>query len=214
MPCWKSRTLKHVAIPMALAIVLSTGIGITQTAAQATPPADTPLDVPAPDECQIEPWQGPLFPESSGRIPPATPAPLQTAPAPPFTPPEGEPADAETIAAVSATAREAIACRNANDLPRAYALFTQEMVTALFGGPATIDPEIMAALVEEQRPVPRRQRLAITDVTEVTLLPDGRVGAIIATSAPRREFRDYLIFEQDPATGQWLIDEARVMGNG
>nr|MBA3451098.1 hypothetical protein [Chloroflexia bacterium] len=179
----------------------------TDVNAQATP-APSARDVPAPEECQIAPRPFPLFPAGVGQRAAATPAPVATPPAPPFTPPAGDPADTETVAAVTATVREALACRNAGEPLRAYSLFTQDMIVALYGGPATIDPELRRAVVEGPTPIPRARRLAIVAIDDVVILPDGRTGAVVATETARRTFRDYLIFEQDPASGRWLIDES------
>lgn len=174
----------------------------------AQTPTPTELDVPAPEECMVEPRALPLFPEGVGQLASATPAPLAPEAEPPFTIPQGEPADVETTTGVSATVREAIACRNANDFRRAYALFTQDMIVSLFGGPATVDPEIQAAIDEEAAPLARRQQLALLTLTDMVLLPDGRVGAVVETANARRAYQDYLIFEHDPASGRWLIDES------
>jgi len=178
--------------------------------AQGTPTA-TVLDVPAPEECQVAPRPFPLFPVGIGQRAAATPAPIVTAPEEPFAPPAGEAADAETVAAVTATVREAVACRNAGDYPRAWALLTQDMIVALFGGPATVDPEVRTAVVEGPRPVPRARRLAVVSVSDVIKLPDGRVGAVVDTRNARRAFRDYIVFELDLTTGRWLIDATEAL---
>jgi len=179
----------------------------TDAHAQATPMAAA-RDVPAPEECQVAPREFPLFPAGIGQRAAATPAPLATPPAPPFTLPVGDAADTETIAAVTATVRESLACRNAGELLRAYTLFTQDMIVALYGGPATIDPELRRVMTEGARPVPRARRLAIVAIAGVVTLPDGRVGAVVVTETGSRVFRDYLVFENDPAGGRWLIDES------
>lgn len=180
---------------------------VSATLTQATPTAAAG-DVPAPEECRGEPRSFPLFPAGVGQRAAATPAPIVTAPETAFSPPAGNPADAETVAAVTATVREAIACRNAGDLLRASAQFTEKMLVSLYGGPATIDPEFRASVVAGPRAVPPTRRLAIVSISDVTLLPDGRVGALVETRTERRDFRDYLFFAQDPATDRWLIDES------
>ncbi len=175
--------------------------------AQATPTASA-RDVPAPEECQAAPRAFPLFPAGTGQREAATPAPVVTPPAPPFAPPSGNAAGAETIAAVTVTVRESIACRNAGDFLRAYTLFTQDMIVALYGGPASVDPELRQAVVDGPRRVPPARRLAIVSIGDVVILPDGRAGAVVETETGRRTFRDYLIFEQDAESGRWLIDES------
>ena len=59
-------------------------------------------------------------------------------------------------AAIAATVREAIACRNAGDFLRVYTLFTQDMLVALFGGPATVDPEVRSAVAKNRGRSPAR----------------------------------------------------------
>jgi hypothetical protein len=180
--------------------------GVPEVRAQATPTALS-LDVPAPEECLLEPRALPLFPEEAGQRA-ATPAPVVPGPAEPFSPPAGDPADAETVAAVTATVRAAIACRNAGDLLRAYTLFTDDMLVVLFGGPATVDPEVRQVAGEGPRPLPAARRLGIVVIRDIVLLPDGRVAAVVETATIRRLFRDYLFLVQEPTTGRWLIDEA------
>ena len=84
------------------------------------------------------------------------------------------------------------------------------MITALFGGPATVDPEIRALIQQgdELGPLPRRQRVALLQVSQVAHLPDGRIGAIVTTGTVERIFQDYLVFTYDAASSRWLIDAA------
>ena len=171
----------------------------------ATPAA---LDVPAAEDCQVGLPPLPLFPAGVGQRAAATPAPIVTATEEPFAPPAGATADAETVAAITATVREAIACRNAGDFLRVYALFTQDMLVALLGGPATVDPEVREVVAAGARPVPGARRLALVAVSDVVLLPDGRAGALVDTENARRTFRDELFFAFDAASGRWLIDAA------
>ena len=175
---------------------------------QGTP--TTMWDVPAPDECTGEPRAFPMFPAGVGQREPATPLPLPATPAPAFVVPDGDPVMPEIEAGVLATARESIACRNANQMLRAYALFTEPMIVSLFGGPATVDPEIRALIQQGDNlgPLPRRQRVALLQVSQLGHRPDGRIGAIVTTGTVERIFQDYLVFAYDPESGRWLIDEA------
>ena len=173
--------------------------------AQATPVAEDP-GVPGPAECQIALPESIEFPADSMRPVAATPAPIVTASPEPFTPPAGEPANEETAAGVTATVREAIACRNAGDVARSLVFFTPNMLAELYGSPATVDPEVLQGIQEGPRPVPEPRRLRIDAIEAIVALPDGRIGAFVETSTPRREFRDYLFFVLDPETGRWLID--------
>lgn len=181
--------------------------------AQATPA--TVWDVPEPDECIVEPREAQLFADGEGQNAPATPLPLPATPQAPFVVPDTDPVTPEIEAAVTATVRESIACRNANQMLRAYALFTQPMIVSMFGGPATVDPEIRALIRQgdELGPLPRRQRVALLQVSEVGHRPDGRIGAIVTTGTADRLFQDYLVFVYDASSGRWLIDGAELLAS-
>jgi hypothetical protein len=171
--------------------------------------------MPAPDECTVEPSAFPLFPEDEGQRVPATPLPLPATPVAAFVIPDGDPVTGAIEEDLVATVRESIACRNANQMLRAYALFTGPMLTSLFGGPATVDPEIRALIRQgdELGPLPRRQRVALLQISQIALRPDGRIGAIVTTGTADRIFQDYLVFAYDAASGRWLIDEAVVLAS-
>lgn len=173
--------------------------------AQATPIASDP-NVPSPDECRIPLPESIEFPADSMQPVAATPRPIVTGSPEPFAPPRGEPADEETVASVTATVRESIACRNAGDYARMLVFFTPAMLVELYGSPATVDPEVLRGIQEGPRPVPEARRLRIDAIEDIVTFPDGRVGALVETSTPRREFRDYLFFEFDEEIGRWLID--------
>jgi hypothetical protein len=201
------RTLLRVSIPAAL---LALGICQAPVLAQGTPTAADP-NVPAPEECQIALPETIEFPADSMRPVAATPRPILTEPATPFAPPSGEPADEETVSAITATVRESVACRNAGDYARMLVFFTPNMLAELYGSPATVDPEVLQGVQEGPRAVPEPRRLRLDAIEEVAMLPDGRVGAVVETSTPRREFRDYLFFVLDEESGRWLIDSSETL---
>jgi len=122
------------------------------------------------------------------------------------TVPAGEPVDDATLDAITMTVTTALACRNAGDLPRAYALFSDRMIGQLFGGRDTVPPEIVQALAEPPRPVRRRSRVDLVEISATSLLPDGRAGAVVETANATHRFTDYLFFTE--VEGRWLIDEA------
>jgi hypothetical protein len=179
--------------------------GAADAHAQATPVAEI-LGVPGPEECQIPLPETIEFPAETMRPVAATPAPIVTEPPEPFSPPVGEPADEESASGVTATVREAVACRNAGDYARMLVFFTPNMLAELYGSPATVDPEVLRGIQEGPLPVPEQRRMGIDTIDEIVTLPDGRVGAFVETSTPRREFRDYLFFVHDAESGRWLID--------
>jgi hypothetical protein len=140
-------------------------------------------------------------------------SPVPAAPEVIATPSAGVPADAAVAEAVTATIREALACRNADDLPRAYALFTDDLVLDLLGSAETVPPEIAAALGEPGRRVPRASRLELVAVGEPTRLADGRVLARVETRSRDVVFVDDLVLRD--VAGRWLIDDAfAVVGDG
>lgn len=173
-------------------------------------PSPTAVE-PGPGECLVEPRPLPLFPPvTPGAEPAATPLPLVEPT--PFAVPEGKPADEATTAAIVATVRESLACRNGGDYPRAYALFTDRFLGELFGGPDTIPPEIASALENPPRPVRRVERLSLVAVSDVRLLADDRVGAVVRTSTAEETYDDYLIFVR--GGDRWLLDERILLGEG
>ena len=123
--------------------------------------------------------------------------------------PRGEPTDPETVAAITAAAREFAGCINAADFPRWLALMTDrallkvvepEGVAALFGASGTPFP------VELSEP-----EIATVRVSDVRVLPDGRVGAVVVWKvrqdpgekpSPEANFH---IFQR--VGDHWLLDE-------
>ncbi|MDP9364522.1 MAG: hypothetical protein M3Q10_09925 [Chloroflexota bacterium] len=162
-------------------------------AQDATPGAALPV-APDPAECTVEPRPHSDFEALVGTPAPATPA--------TFDPPRGEPADAETIAAVTATVRAALACANGLDFSRFAALYTDVGFREDFADPSGDD---LAFLLATPQAVPEEERVTLTDVRDVVVLDDGRVGAVVVYSEPGEgEQGDYLIFAEED--GRYLID--------
>src|SRR5687767_8583314 len=107
----------------ALTILLSLA-AIEFAAAQVATPAAYPV-APDPRECVIEPATADEIEVILG-----TPVGEPTDSATPFVPAAGEPADAETSAAVLATLRQVFACANAGDPLRVASFFTDDFVRA------------------------------------------------------------------------------------
>jgi hypothetical protein len=129
----------------------------------------------------------------------ATPAPVLTAGAA-----EGELADAETVAGVTATIHEFTACTNAGNFPAMAALATDEMMTRplgrvaiyaghLFAGrpgtPAPAETPTAAALdlylatLQFSQPLPEMEQSAVLEIRDVRTLADGRVRATVETAS-------------------------------
>lgn len=184
-----------------LAILLATATCVQPAGAWQATPAPAP-SAPKPESCAVTPRTLPLDL--------ALATPMATAPDPvlpgPQDLPAGEPADEATVAAVTATVVEALACRNAGDLLAAYALMTDDLVLKVIGPPNGVPPELVALLTEKPQKVRRTERLEIAGVDGASLLPDGRVSATVVTRNAETEFTDVLVFvERD---GRWLIDAA------
>lgn len=134
------------------------------------------------------------------------PGPLPPAAGTPVAMPAGRPADAATIAAVTRTADELTACVNAGGILRYYALWTDAMLrrtSARTGLSSAALPEPGAT----PSPAPAEYVLVFHGLSDVRVLPDGRVGARILWSYRDRPGPSpYTIFvKQD---GRYLVDES------
>ncbi|MDQ3693212.1 MAG: hypothetical protein M3464_06255 [Chloroflexota bacterium] len=174
----------------------------TLVAAQATPEVGNSAE--ASLGCLGEPITGERL---VAALDAATPRPLDTLSL--ETLPTGEPVDSVTLDAITMTVETALDCRNAGDFARAYALFSDRMIGQLFGGRDSVPPEIVRALAEPPRPVRRRARVDLVELSVASLLPDGRAGAVVETANATHGFTDYLFFTE--IEGRWLIDEAVVI---
>lgn len=70
----------------------------------------------------------------------------------PFSAPEGEPAGEAETEAVRATAREIVACLNAGDYRRVYALYTDDYLTRNFTGETTAQAQAIAVPTDVSEP--------------------------------------------------------------
>jgi hypothetical protein len=181
-----------------------------EATAVASPPAG--LIVPDPSECTVAPRPVSFFEELIA-TPPALPPDADQRFSKPseeqrsWTLPAGEPADAATVAAVTATLHEALACLNANDILRFSALFSDEMVRIL-AATDPIPPEALPFLAASPVPSPPAQRLGYLGVHDVRVLPDGRVAGLAddydPTEPPFGLGTDFAIFVK--VGDRWLID--------
>lgn len=174
------------------------------SAAQATPMSSPTFpSTPRPEECLVAPRTGA---ELEALIGVATPGAAPVSPPLPTALPVGAPASAETVAAILATVRELGACANAGDPRRLFALYTDRYLGEI--GPYDAGAFVGTAATPEAE----ADRLSIEAVTDVQLLPDGRVAAIVvivvignrvdADPLPRRTAL-YLFAGSDEG---WLVD--------
>jgi len=186
--------ISSIASAMTMSSAVAAVATRTGAAVDGTPPATLN------SVCDVEPRAFPLPTETPIGV--VTPGPVETTP---FALPTGEPVDERTATAIKATIAESIACRNAGDFRRAYALFTDRFIAHLLGPPDTLDPDLLARLAGPPTPVPGGDRLNVGDVARIEWLADGRVGAIVVTQNREEVFADYLyLIETD---GSWQIDE-------
>jgi ketosteroid isomerase-like protein len=214
----------HRAILLAVVLCsLIVASSARASAQDATPAAGV---VPDPSECQVDPraadelialWYPggtPLAatPEGSPADVSGTALDVNEAGTPVgavIDVPLGDPADAETIDAVTATVREVFACFNAGDFARALSLFSDNLVTSFGPEPGTSMEDAASFLQEAATPAPEDQRISLISVTNVVVMDDGRVGAIVVSNDPTVEPEGaetvLVIFVEEE--GGWLVDE-------
>lgn len=149
--------------------------------------------------------------------PPATP--------PSFVPPPGDVADTATVAGVTATFRERIACVNANDVARAAALDTDVQFRRTVEGMLNrLPPGTVRAMLTRRPPdgsaAAPEEQLSAPALREVRLLDDGRVGvvALVIESNASGTIQRLVYVEFARVGDRWLFDgdevtiEERVAG--
>ena len=162
----------------------------------------------APDECVAEPRAAEeiatiLALDGEGVPPPAL---IQ------INPPLCELADVETMRAIISTTRQVISCFNAGDIPRAASVMTEAGVRRVYWG-LTIDEE-NRELARQRIPAPPERRsdeflIRLIAVTDVSVLPDGRVAGFIIMNEPLLPpgGPETLLFVFANQDGRWLLDD-------
>jgi len=174
-------------------------------AQDATPAPD--FVTPDPSECTVTPrtvddlrsFLATATPEA------ATPAEVIASPTA-FVVPEGTPADAETVAAVTATVREVTACLNANAFRQVFALYTDAYMARSFVEQG-IAPEAVE-LFATPLPAMSADEWQSFAVQDVVVLPDGRVGARVlghSQIGDGSDFEQYFLFREE--NGRYFVDD-------
>ncbi len=141
--------------------------------------------VPDPRECQTGPRTVAMLEAAATRVRPAPrPEPSATA----VADQTGSAVDAATMNAVIATERELVACLNASDSLRTYALYTDAGLDRLMQwvSPLSETTDLtlewapdFSYLNTPTPPRPESERLALSAVDDVRRLPDGRIAALV-----------------------------------
>ena len=166
-------------------------------------------NAPGPEACTVEPRTMEEIADLAITAAPQEP--------PNATESDGVPADKSTIDEVSTTVQEMVACSNAGDIMRRLAVYSDKRIHFAYPDGPTPALEAMAA---DPIPVQPFERVAITSIENVTLLPDGRVAARVVVDNPASHSHDpnvsqaavqqeaaRLIFVQED--GRWRVDETR-----
>lgn len=171
------RLVALVVTLLSLALV-GPAVALAQDATPS-PGVDRAAFVPSPEECTVEPR------EAASVAALATPTAATSAaieePEVPFGATDGEPADPETAAEVSAVIRESWACLNGEDYARFLALLTDR--EAAFALPPELLLQVAVGLSTPEAPAPDQQT-AVFAILDVEQLPDGRVGAYVVVDTP------------------------------
>ena len=190
-----------------MAAMLVTGPVLAQ---EGTPEADDSENprLVAPSECVSEPR---VYDEIASILAidgEGVPAPAMTQ----ITPPLGEITDIETSISIKEAARHVLACFNAGDIPRAAGLMTDNGVKRAYWG-LTIDQENreLARTRIAAAPEPRAEEalIRLITVTDVSMLPDGRVAAFVILNEPLLPPAgpEALLFVFTNQDGNWLVDD-------
>ena len=190
-----------------LATLLVTGPVLAQDGTPEADGAENPRLV-APSECVAEPQSYEKIADILNLDGDGVPAPALTQ----ITPPLGEIADIETSISIKEAAREVVACFNAGDVPRAAGLMTENGVRRAYWG-LTIDAENreLARTRIAAPPQPRTEEalVRLITVTDVSVLPDGRIAAFVVLNEPLLPPAgpETLLFVFANQDGRWLVDD-------
>jgi len=125
-----------------------------------------------------------------------------------FILPEGEPADEATMAGITATAQEWVACVNSGQYLKLLALFSDEWLYLEYSDPP-LTKEQIADLSATPQVVPKKLYGSLRAVRDVRVLPDGRVAALVETDFPEEPPEgvevDFLVFVH--RDDRWFIDD-------
>ncbi|MGH2558586.1 MAG: hypothetical protein ACRDJH_05940 [Thermomicrobiales bacterium] len=126
----------------------------------------------------------------------------ETTPVPPSALPSGEPADPGTVAEITAVVEQFMACLNALDVLRTFALVSDDLIPRMVTD-ADLSPEDVA--VSTPDPAPQEHWIKLGEIDGVRVLADGRVGALVTAAPPDNDDPVFMIFTH--TEDRWLIDD-------
>jgi plastocyanin len=170
------------------------------TAQDATPAAGEVID---PAECQVEPRAIEEIEQlvgTAGEGEEATPGAAQAGSM------QGEEADEATVQAVTQTYRELVACLNAGEFLRVYALYTDEYLRRTLADSGMDLGQLQATPAPDQR-----ETTALVGVSEVRQLAGGQVTAQVETSSSPEGVSTVIQGVLEPVDDRLLIADETVV---
>jgi hypothetical protein len=181
---------------------------VAQDATPGAGPARADRAVPV-EECQVAPRAADEVFSLAGLVEggQAAPADRSPVPAPPWTA-----ADDEAATAAEATAREWLACINADDNLRIAALMTDAALARFFAGALVAAEQLeeaQAMLAGTPTPRAEEDQARLVSVSDVAVLEDGRIVALAVINEPalRPHGQETLLLVFDPTGERYLIDD-------
>ena len=207
---WQSVPAAHEGHPrlclpaIVLALFALLAVGAPGAGAQTSTPA-TGLEVPTAAECTVKPRSEDelraLFREAEA-TPVLDSAKVSSTPA---IAPTGAPADEQTVAEISATWRQFIACLSAGDQARMFAVLSDNLVRRQFVVDIAFgvtEDALFDFLSATPVPLPQDQSVPILPFDDVRVLSDGRVAVVGPGELGRGDVRIF-VKEGD----RWLLDD-------
>ncbi len=192
----------HPARLLAILAVLSTMLFAHPAviAQDATPAAGEVVD---PAECQVEPRTVEEIEQligTAGEATEATPGAAQAGSM------EGEDADEATVQAVTQTYRELVACLNAGEFLRIYALYTDDYLRRTLADSGMDLQQLQATPAPDQR-----ETTALVGVSEVRQLAGGHVTARVETTSSPEGTVSVIQGVLEPVDDRYLIADETVV---
>jgi hypothetical protein len=186
-----------------LALFLTMAMGVVSAQDAATPFVGR--TAPDPSLCTVAARPAAILTPVAGATttPTAGPATPQAA-----SEPAGETVTAQTETEVTAAIQEVYACLNGGNPLQTLALFTDPAAVSFLA----THPEL--ALSDElATPATVENRIALVAITDLRLLPDGRVFALVTQDDPTRlpDGPEPVFFTFVKQGDRWLVDDLRIL---